>query len=230
MRILITGADRSLGRHAARHLGREHAIRLTGAAPADDLGDDYRPADLTSPEQVAALVEGMDAVLHLAEFDPEPPDGPDAEQETLRRATLGTYVLCQAARQAGVGRIVVAGTLSVFDAYPDSYLIDEQWRPRPAPDAAHLAPYLCEVVAREFAREGPVTGVCLRFAPIGDDPEANTRLADALGAIDRALQLELGPPGYRWHVFHVASSPRYIMRNARLVLGFEPGDTQPCPQ
>jgi hypothetical protein len=82
-----------------------------------------------------------------------------------------------------------------------------------------LAPYLCEMVVREFMRAGPMTGVGLRFRPIGDDLELNTRLEDALAAIERALELELGPPGYRWHAFHVASSPRFLMRQADLTLG-----------
>lgn len=221
MHILITGADRPLGRLAAGHLGGAHRLRLTGiSSPGGRASAEYVQGDLRSPDVAASVVEDTDAVLHLAEFDPAPLEVPDAEQERLERATLGTYRLCAAAREAGVGRIVVAGSISVFDAYPDEYLIDEQWRPRPEADADHLAPYLCELVVREFAREGPISGVCLRFAPIGEDPEANTRPDDALEAVERALELQLGPPGYNWHVFHVASSGRFIERNARLTLGF----------
>ncbi|MFO7957763.1 MAG: NAD(P)-dependent oxidoreductase [Candidatus Brocadiia bacterium] len=222
MHILITGANRPLGRLVAEHLSRSHRLRLTGvSSPGGRASAEYVQGDLRRPDFAASLVDDIDAVVHLAEFDPAPLEAPDAEQERLERATLGTYRLCAAAREAGAGRIVVAGSLSVFDAYPDEYLVDEQWRPRPEADADHLAPYLCELVVREFAREGPISGVCLRFAPIGEDPETNTRSEDALEAIERALEIELGPPGYNWHVFHVASSGRFIERNARLMLGFE---------
>ncbi|MFW6189243.1 MAG: NAD-dependent epimerase/dehydratase family protein [Planctomycetota bacterium] len=225
MEILITGADRPLGRRAAEHLGPRHGLRPVGRSPAEEAGagPDYTRADLRSPEQVEPLVRGADAVLHLTEFDPAPLSGSNAEQRLLERATLGAYTLCVEAREAGVERVVVAGSLRIFDSYPSSCLIDEQWRPRPDANARSLAPYLAELAVREFAREGPLCGVCLRFLPIGEDPERNTRPEDALAALDRALDLELGPPGYRWHVFHVARSGRFITRQARLILGFDPG-------
>lgn len=225
MKLLITGADRPLSAAAAQHLAGRHELRLTGysGAPSDaECAKLYRQADLCDAETVPDLVDGVDAVLHFAEFDPQPLTGPNAGHQLLTRATLGAYLLCNAAREAGVRRIVVAGTLKVFDGYPDSYLIDEQWEPRPAPEPEVLAPYLCEQVVREFPREGGITGICLRFLPLGIDSEANTRLDDALQAIDRALEIELGSTGYRWHVFHVASSPRFLSRQAQLTLGFEP--------
>jgi nucleoside-diphosphate-sugar epimerase len=226
MHILITGADRPLAQAVAGHLRPHHELCLTGVgeAPEGCGGADYRQADLRSQAVVEKLVAGIDAILHLAEFDPAPLDRPDAEQAAIERATLGSYILCDEARKAGVDRVVVVSTLEVFDAYPDSYMLDEQWKPLPDPTAEHLAPHLCETVVREFVREGPIAGVGLRFAPIGNDPERHTRLADALGAIDRALEVKLGPPSYRWHVFHVASSPRFIMREARLTLGLEEQD------
>jgi nucleoside-diphosphate-sugar epimerase len=187
---------------------------------------EYQQADLRCEEAVKPLVADINSILHLGAFDPAPWDGDSAEQEALEYATLGTYVLCQEARRAGVERIVVAGSLCIFDAYPDSYLIDEMWRPRPAPDAAGLMPYLCEQVAREFAREGGINGVCLRLLPIGDDPERNTRLADALHAIDCALALEFTVAGYRWYVFHIATSPRYLVREAVRKLGFRPQEAR----
>jgi nucleoside-diphosphate-sugar epimerase len=168
----------------------------------------------------------MDAVLHVEAFDAPQPEGDEAEEQALEYATLGTYVLCQEARRAGVERIVVTGSLRIFDAYPGNYLVDEMWKPRPAPDAVGLAPFLCEQVAREFAREGGINGVCLRFLPIGDHPERNTRPADALHAIDCALALKFTMSGYRWHVFHIASSPRFLMRDARIKLGFKPEEAR----
>jgi nucleoside-diphosphate-sugar epimerase len=223
--LLITGADGELGREVSRHLAERHKLRLTGrSGPPDDTRErlGYRQADLRHEDAVQDLVNGIDAIVHLAAFDPPSWDGNDAEQRVLEYATLGTYVLCQQARAAAVDRTGVVGSLLIFDAYPDGHLIDETWKPRPAPEAAGLAPYLCEQVAREFPREGGINGVCLRFLPIGDDPEQNTRLDDALHAIDCALALQFRVPGYRWCVFHVASSPRYLMHDAIRELGFRP--------
>jgi nucleoside-diphosphate-sugar epimerase len=229
MRILVTGADQPLGREVALHLSRSHDVRATGFSPtsAADLGEfAYYQADLRSEEAVRPLVADTDAVIHVAEFDAPIGNSPEAEIEALDRAGRGTYVLCDEARNAGVDRVIVAGSLEVFDAYPDNYLIDEQWKPRPMPDARHMVPFLCETSAREFPREGGIRGVCLRFAPIGQDPELNTRLQDALHAVDCALDLEFREAGYRWYVFHIASSQRFLPRDARLILGFGPQEVE----
>lgn len=162
---------------------------------------------------------GVDAVVHLAEFDPLPRPGLASDVDVLEHASLGTYRLFGAAREAGVERVVLVGWLSFFDAYPPEHLIDEMWRPRPDTAALHLAPYVAELVGREFCREGGSNAVCLRFLPIGDGEE-NTSPDDVKVALDRALALRLETPGYRWQVFHIASSPRFILRNARLGLGF----------
>jgi nucleoside-diphosphate-sugar epimerase len=211
VRILVTGADQGLGGAAAAHLARAHEVRAVARSEGD-----WR-----KPEVAAGLVEGVEAVVHLAEFDAPACDGAEAEHERLLEATLGTYTLCLTARDAGVGRVVMASRLSVFDAYPANYVIDEQWAPRPAATAWELAPYLAELSAREFAREGPLCGVCLRFAPIGQDPARQTREADALAAIEAALSVRFEPGGYRWHVCHVASAGRFLEREARVWLGLE---------
>jgi hypothetical protein len=96
------------------------------------------------------------------------------------------------------------------------------WRPRPAADVEHLAPYLAAQVAREFAREGAPPGICLRFGAIGDDPARGTCARDALHAVDCALALPFRPDGYRWHVFHVSAGKRFMMRDAVRQLGFRP--------
>jgi nucleoside-diphosphate-sugar epimerase len=203
MRILITGSDRALGRAAAEFFSPRHDLRLIDRVPDD-------PAE---------VLDGVDAILHLAAFEPAPCVDAAGEQDALMRATFRTYALCEAAVAAGVERVVVAGSLDVFDAYPSEYLVDEMWRPRPAPKVGQLAPYLCERVVREFVRAGGINGVGLRFRAIGDDPEANTRQTDALAAMEKALTVPLAAPGYRWHVIHVASSPRFFVRDARTKLG-----------
>jgi nucleoside-diphosphate-sugar epimerase len=217
MRILITGADRPFGRLAAEHLAGAHDLRLTGTG-AGEGEPGYRRADLRDEAAVRELVAGMQAVVHAAELDPEPLAD---EIETLHRASYGTYVLCEQARKAVVERIVIASTLALFDACPPDWVIDEMWKPRPQPRQEHLAPFLCEKVAREFVREGGLCGIALRFLPIGRDHAAHTT-ADALSALDKALAVPFAPVGYRWHVLHIADTPRFLVRDARNYLGWAP--------
>ena len=207
MKILVTGADRPLGALAAERLSGAHDLRLSGSAAVEGRlsSIDYRTADLRVPEEAAPLVVGMDAVLHLDPFDPAPPTTGDIDKERLDMAARGTYVLLQAASRAGVTRVVVASTMALFDSYADDYLIDETWQPRPVAQAESLAPMMSELSAREFARQGELCVVCLRFGVLSD----GTTEDDAAGALEEALTMEFSQPGYLWHLFHVVSTGRF---------------------
>ena len=220
MDLLITGADRPLGRLVAEHFRGMHRLRVTGmtpSVPGEIAGVAYRAADLRRPEEVGPLVEGMDAVLHLAEYDPTPLEGPRAEQERLDIAARGTYVLLCEAREAGVERVVLVSSLALFDAYPDDFVVDETWQPEPEADAESLAPFLSETVCREFVREGGICAVCLRFGALGEVD--GTEEADAVGAIEQALAMPFGDRGYRWHLFHISSDDRFPLRGNTSVRG-----------
>ena len=219
MKVLLTGADRPLGALAATRLSDVHHLRLTGSAPALEstlAAMDYRAADLRSPEAVDPLVAGMDAVVHLDPYDPAPITGADAEQERLDVAARGTYVLLQAASRGGIARVVVGSTMALFDSYPDDYVIDETWQPQPDAQAESLAPMLSELSAREFARQGELSIVCLRFGALSGSE--GTTEDDAVGALAEALTMEFEQPGYLWHLFHVVSTGRFAKQSNPLPL------------
>ena len=204
MHILITGADRPLGKLAAGRFSASHTLRLTGQAASLDgpANSEYVQADLRDPEQAKPLVAGIDAILHLDPYDPAPVSGSTAEQERLDIAGRGTYVLFLEGREAGVSRFVIAGNLSAFERYPARYVIDEQFQPQPAADAESLAPMLAELTAREFAREGGVRCACLRFGALGD---SGTNVDEALEAIEEALAREFEERDRSWDLKHVTS-------------------------
>jgi nucleoside-diphosphate-sugar epimerase len=223
MNLLVTGSDLPLGRAAAESLESDHTLRLCGRSSLEDKpapDQNYHKADLTTPGTATDLVEGVDAVLHLENHDPDPPETDDEECELLRRASLGSYRLCTAAREADVDRVIVAGTLDVYEGYPKEYVVDERWKPRPGPEAERVAPYLAELSAREFPREGGLHGICLRMGPLGDDPEETSR-ANALHAITCALDTTFEPAGYRWHVFNIGNSTRFLSREANTHMGYQ---------
>ena len=217
MNLLITGADRPLGHLAALHFGDENDLRLTGYSPSlqGDSGREYCTADLRVSEEVEPLLSGVEAVLHLSTFDPAPRSGPRSEQDGLEMASRGTYVLLQKAREAGVDRLILASTISLLEDYPENYVVDESWQPRPRPNAESLAPFLAEITCREFAREGGINTICLRFGDL--DHLEGTSNSDALQALSGALNMTFEPSGYRWFVFHVTSNGRFPNR-----LGFQP--------
>jgi UDP-glucose 4-epimerase len=224
MRILITGADQPLGELAARALTPEHEVRLTGTAAHAPSGLEalpYTPADLREPEQVSPLLAGVEAVAHLALYQPFATPDAAAEKQALDVSARGMYVLLHAALAAGVRRVVLASRLDVMAAYPESYRVDENWKPLPEAAAASLAPYLAELTLREFARAEELVGVCLRFGDLGDGP-AGTTPADAASAIAKALTMDLEGRKYRWWLYHICSTDRYPLGHAFWKpLGFE---------
>jgi nucleoside-diphosphate-sugar epimerase len=159
--------------------------------------------DLRDPSAVLTAVQGVDAILHLAPvgiFDPIQVD----EQTALDLATRGTFVLMNAAREAGVPHVVVASTLSLFDRLPAQWRVNEAWRPRPSPDVDQLCAWLAELSARENARAGGPHVTCLRFGRIVDDAQAASQpfdprwlhLDDAILGLRRALDVgrAVSPP------------------------------------
>lgn len=208
MNVLITGADRALGKLLKDSLGTQYDVR---AVERDDC--DHR-----DPEAIGALCEGLDAILHCDVFDPIG----ESDEVCLDWASRGTYVLMQAAILAGVERVVVASKLSLFEAYPDRYVVDETWQPKPDTNAESLAPYLAELTCREFARQGGIQALCLRLDVLGVG--TGTTNNDAVRAFDGALNMELEPNGYRWEVFHISSNERFSAKQAKRVLSISQGD------
>lgn len=212
MQVLITGAETPLARLVATALSERYNIRLTGM-PGEVMADGSTvvPADLRVPEQVAPLVAGVEAILHLAPYTALPTTDANAEREALDQAARGTFVLLHEALKAGVKRVVLASRLDLVAAYPADYLVDETWKPVPDTTATALAHYLAELTLREFVRAEPILGVCLRLGDLGSE---GTTEDDAVTAIERALMMEPAGQKYRWWLYHISSMPRFASATA----------------
>jgi len=193
MKVVVTGADQPLGALLCRGLAPAHQTTPAGAG-----------VDLRSPEQVAALLQGAQAIVHTLPF--APPTG-GAAGELLDLVARSTYVLVQGACQAGVPRLVLISRLSLLEAYPAEYAVGPDWEPRPRAEEPALAPYMAELVCREIARLGRIEVICLRLGGL-DAPEG-TSGADALEAVQKALVREREGREYHWMVQHVASAGRF---------------------
>lgn len=211
MQVLITGAETPLARLVATALSERFNIRLTGMPGEARTNGITVPADLRVPEQVAPLVAGMEAILHLAPYTALPTPDANAEQEALDQAARGTFVLLHEALKAGVKRVVLASRLDLVAAYPEDYLVDETWKPIPDTTATALAPYLAELTLREFVRAEPILGVCLRLGDLGSE---GTTESDAVTAIERALVMDPAGQKYRWWLYHISSMPRFASATA----------------
>jgi uronate dehydrogenase len=103
--LLLTGAAGGVGTFLRERLpAYGYQLRLLDRTPIDDAPDAVT-ADLNDTEALAAAVRGVDAIVHLAGLSTEAPF-----QDILRANIEGTYQLYEAARAAGVGRVVYASS------------------------------------------------------------------------------------------------------------------------
>jgi nucleoside-diphosphate-sugar epimerase len=211
MHLLVTGGNNALARRLARALAPDLSVRLFDRAFSEPVasGVEQVTGDPCDPAAVATALEGIDAILHLAPYLPGRVREIDAVS-ALDDATRGTFVLVNAARQAGIARIILASTLDLFDRLPTHWQINEVWRPRPSPEISQLCPWLAELSMRENVRRGQLQAICLRLGQIVDDDYAGSHpfdprwvhIDDVIQAIHCALRYQ--PPHLPHRsVFHV---------------------------
>lgn len=164
MRVLVTGAAGTVGRHLVPTLEKVHDLRLGDLtwAGADAR---YVRLDVTRIEDVRRAMEGMDAVVHLAVatgHEGEYED--DAFNQTRFDVNVkGTWNVLEAARQAGVRRVVHTSSLMVVWGYPPPAMVAGDALPRPVGTYA-LTKTLAEEICGYFARQHGLSIVCLRIA------------------------------------------------------------------
>ena len=204
--VAVTGADRPTGAALCRGLSDGGEVVAIGEAsgPRDGLGDvlAYRRADLRDPGAAREALAGAGLVVHAQPHDAPPGEGAAGEARLLDAISRGTYVLVQAAREAGMERMVIVSPISLMEDY-EEYVAEPWWRPRPRPDGEGLAPYLAELVCREIARTGAIEVRCLRMGPL--DGPGGTSSGDAVAAVSAALGGDPAAGGYSWQVDHVVS-------------------------
>ena len=135
-RVLVTGAAGVVGtlmRPRLRRRGR--VLRLLDLAPmetdpAAGEAEELLVGSVTDPEAMARACKGVDAVIHLGGLSREAP-----WEDTLAVNVDGTRTLLEAAREAGVRRVVLAssnhavGFRPVAEAGPDGLPADSSPRP-----------------------------------------------------------------------------------------------------
>ena len=192
-RVLVTGASGRVGRHVVDALVADNEVTVFDLVPpAQDVR--FVEGDVLDLDTVREAIVGQDAVIHLAAIDFGVPAEPEAYFGTN---VMGTWNAVQAAREAGIRKVVLASSVSAVGVgemrpdFPPEYLpVDEQHVMKPA-HAYGMSKLVVEDIARGFALHGDISITCLR--PVAVIVDSNLQRA-----VDRATD-----PDHRWLASYV---------------------------
>jgi UDP-glucose 4-epimerase len=149
--FLVTGGAGFIGSHIAEHLVRRgDRVRVLDNLSTGHLAnmDSFRQriefieAELTDASAVAEAVRGVDCIFHEAALA-SVPRSVEAPLDTNAACVTGTVTLLDAARRAGVRRVVYAGSSS---AYGDQPTVSKRENDLPSP----ISPYGAAKLGAEF--------------------------------------------------------------------------------
>ncbi len=240
--VLVTGMSGLIGGAVLRHLGSTHSLRALNRSAIP--GVPCHQADIADLEAIQSAFEGVDAVVHLA----AKASSSAPFEDILRANIIGTYNVFEAARRAGVKRVVYASSGAVTGGYE----IEMPYRPLLAgggeaigewPRINHTSPLRPrglygaskiwgEALARLYVDAHGLSVLCLRIGHVTrEDRPLSPRdysvwcsQRDIARIIDLCLQ---APESLRFDIFYVTSDNRWGYRDlthAKEVLGFTPLD------
>lgn len=187
-RVLVTGSAGRLGRAAVRALvAGGHTVVGFDRRPTPGLPESQSVVgSLLEPDLLRTAMAGVDCLIHLAATPddavyprrPAPDDGDNFESDLLPNNILAGYRVMEAARTAGVRKVVLASTGQVIDGHLDAGNI-------PVTASAGFRPrylYACtkvflEAVGQAYAVNHGMKVIAVRLGWCPRDPAQVAQLA-----------------------------------------------------
>lgn len=166
--VAVTGGAGLLGSHVMRRLHgrcRLTAVDIKPPQAADAALGSFVEASITDCEAMRGAFAGKDAVIHLAAI-PNPREAPAAA--TFNNNVQGAWTVLQAAEDAGVKRVVVCSSDSVFGLsfnppdWPPQFLPVDETHPTRPTEFYSLSKRVTETIAESFAARKKLEVLAIR--------------------------------------------------------------------
>lgn len=243
IKVLVTGMSGLIGGAVQRRLAGRY--ELTALNRREVPGVRTVQADITDLDAIRPAFAGQDVVVHLAAVL-----GDRSGWEAISRVNIdGTYNVLEAAREAGVQRVIFASSGTVVVGWeqeePYASLVSGAYErvQKPWPMLTHATPVrprglygaskaAGEALARHFADASNMSVICLRIGRVTqEDRPINTRdysiwcsQADIAQMVERCV---VAPLSVHFDIFYAVSENRWAYRDishARQVVGYAPED------
>lgn len=227
--ILITGAAGRIGTFLSQHLALDYHLRYLDIQPIPNI-DDVIVIDITDFEAVLKAMDSVDIVIHLAAN----PSINQPWQDVYTSGISGTYNVFEAARQAGVQKIIYASTSHVSAGWEKKQqeLLTPEMPIRP--DCLYgVGKAFGEILGRFFAEQYDICVICLRIGVFIPQPKSEN-------LEDRSLSIWCSPQDLAqlvtsclkcknlgFQIFYAVSNNTrrfFDISNAEELLGYKPQD------
>lgn len=192
MRVMVTGAAGFIGTHLANALAEagNHVVGFDLAKSVDATPGassiEYVVGDIRDNNAVASAMKGVDVVFHQAAIASVPASFDDPAT-CMSVNTVGSTVVMEEARRAGVQRVIMASTSAVYGDDPTP-LKHEGLAPRPQSPYA-VSKLSMEHIANVFAHQYDMSMIALRYFNVyGPGQPATGGYAALVPAVFAALR------------------------------------------
>jgi len=222
-RVLMTGAAGGIGTHMRRLLKPIYSgLVLSDLKTPENLGSDetFIRADLTKPAEIEAACQGIEGIVHFGGYSVE-----GTWDQILQANIIGCYNLFEAARKAGVTRVIFASSNHAVGFYPRSTTIPAEVIPRP--DSRYgVSKVFGEGLGALYAYKHGIGVTSLRIGNLGVAPLDERRLSIWLSPEDlvKLIRIGLEKPDLVYEVMYgVSDNARSWYDNSHaLALGYAP--------
>jgi uronate dehydrogenase len=227
-RILLTGAAGGVGTLLRPRLARpDRVLRLLDIAPLPPAAEGERvelvTGSITDLDAMVAACADVDALIHLGGQAVEAP-----WEKILDLNIHGTYVVLEAARRAGVGRVILASSNHAVGFHPLAETPVPDYR-FPRPDTFYgVSKVTMEALGSLYHDKYGLDVIAIRIGGWFERPKDERMLGIWLSPDDGARLLEAAisvpSPGFRV-VWGVSANTRGIVSLAEArAIGYEPQD------